>query len=298
MADIPPRQSLAERLLNCVGSDTTALARARLSAVRRILLFGLLVENLEAIARRSEAPDVATVAFVAGIGLCALAVWREGWGRLSCAIACLVTGAQLITNFPVHANHHVLIFICLAVLAGLDGPSEDEPVLAVQSLRWIIPIGFFWAGLQKVLYGYYFGGELLAYGIAETDRFAALFRWVLSDADFTRLRSDALREAGGPFRVDSTLFRALSNASYLGEIAVALPLFWQRTRTTAAVAGIGLIAAIEAGAREVFFGSLMVNLLLLYFPANWNARALPGFILFYLVLLATALGWLPDWEFT
>lgn len=288
----------SSRLLDLVGSDVPAMATARLSAVRRILLLGLLVENLDAIARRSEMPGPATLFFAVSIGVCAVAAWREGWGRLACALACPVVAAQLAWGFPVHANHHILTFICLAILAGLDGPSEEEPVLTVQTLRWIIPIGFFWAGLQKVLYGYYFGGELLAYGIAETDRFASLFQWILSDEEFARLRSEALWSAGGPFRVDSAALLLVSNLSYLGEIAIALPLLWRRTRTAAAVAGIGLIVVIEAGAREVFFGSLMVNLLLLYLPANWNARALPAFVLLYSVLLATALGWLPDWEFT
>lgn len=298
MTGFPVMRGSAARLLDCVGGDSPGLARARLSAVRRILLLGFAVEWVEAIASRGEAPQPFKIVLATGVGLCALAAWREGWGRSASAFACLLLAVQLVWAFPAHANHQIVMLICLAILAGLDGPSEAEPVMAVQTLRWIVPIGFFWAGIQKVLYGYYFGGELLAYAIAETERFASLFQWILSDQDFALLRSDALRAAGGPFRVDSPALLVISNASYLAEIAIALLLFWRPTRMAAALAGIGLIVAIQAGAREMFFGCLMVNLLLLFLPANWNARALPGFMLLYGLLLATALGWLPHWEFT
>jgi hypothetical protein len=298
VTDSPAKRDSTARLLDCVGGDSPGLARERLSALRRILLFGFAVECAEAIANRGETPHPVTIALATGAGLCALAAWREAWGRPASALTCLLIAVQLAWFFPTHANHQILMLICFGILAALDGPSEEEPVLAVQTLRWIVPIGLFWAGLQKLLYGYYFGGELLAYSIAETDRFASLFQWILSEQDFTLLRSDALWADGGPFRVDSPALLFVSNASYLGEITIGLLLLWRPTRIAAALAGIGLIVAIEAGAREMFFGSLMLNLLLLFLPANWNARALPGFMLLYTVLLATALGWLPHWEFT
>ena len=66
-----------------------------------------------------------------------------------------------------------------------------------------------------------------------------------------------------------------------------------RTRVLAAIASIGFVIMIELGARELTFGALMVNLLLLFLPGRWIKRLFPAFLLFYLYLAAHKLGLAP-----
>ncbi len=75
MTGFPVMRGSTARLLDCVGGDSPGLARARLSAVRRILLFGFAVEWVEAIASRGEAAQPFKIVLAAGVGLCALAAW-------------------------------------------------------------------------------------------------------------------------------------------------------------------------------------------------------------------------------
>ena len=66
-----------------------------------------------------------------------------------------------------------------------------------------------------------------------------------------------------------------SNITWLAELILPLGLLWQRTRATAMVMTILLFVAIQLGAREVFFGGMMVGLLLLFSRRDRLARLLP-----------------------
>jgi len=70
-------------------------------------------------------------------------------------------------------------------------------------------------------------------------------------------------------------------------ILIALPalLLWHRTRRFAMVASIALFLAIQIGAREIFFGGLMVGLLLLFSRRDRVATATPWIGAVYLVWL-------------
>ena len=48
----------------------------------------------------------------------------------------------------------------------------------------------------------------------------------------------------------------------------------------------------------IFFGLLMVLLLLLFTERDWNRRLLPVFAAFAIYLLAMTAGLLPRWYFT
>ena len=60
--------------------------------------------------------------------------------------------------------------------ARIVAPRVQE--LAVTALLWLLMIVLFYSGAQKLVYGYYFGGEFLAYVTATEDRFAFFFRHV------------------------------------------------------------------------------------------------------------------------
>ncbi len=57
------------------------------------------------------------------------------------------------------------------------------------------------------------------------------------------------------------------------------------------------MAVIECAARELFFGALFINLLLLFPRRDLNSRLLPLFVLLYGGLVALRL-FLPGWFLT
>ena len=64
-------------------------------------------------------------------------------------------------------------------------------------------------------------------------------------------------------------------------------------RSLAAVASILVVVAIEAAAREIVFGVLMVNLLFLFLPGKWNERAFLPSLGVYIYLIAAVFGLVP-----
>ena len=87
-----------------------------------------------------------------------------------------------------------------------------------------------------------------------------------------------------------------SNVSYLGELLLPVALVWKRTRAYAVPAAFALFLLIEAGAREIFFGVLFLNLLLLFSERDWIRRGLPLSLALYLLAFASRMGWLPGWN--
>jgi hypothetical protein len=227
-----------------------------------------------------------------------LAGLTRRWARPACGTLLALMAADHASAFPLNANHQYLGMIVLGLCCMLDPDQADEGRLLLQALRWLPVLGLLWAGLQKVLWGYYFDGTFLAYAISYNDSFAALFRWVLPVAEIDRLRALEFVVGAGPYRVASPLFVAISNLTWVGELLLPLLLVWRRTRPLGIVAVILHIAAIEAGARELFFGLLMVNLVLLYGRRDLNRLALPVSVVVLLYVLAMAGGVLPRWYFS
>ena len=60
--------------------------------------------------------------------------------------------------------------------------------------------------------------------------------------------------------------------------------------------GIALFVLIEAGAREIFFGVLFLNMLGLFAERDWIRRALPLSGVLYLLAFSSRMGWLPGWN--
>jgi hypothetical protein len=202
---------------------------------------------------------------------------------------------QAALSVPSTDNHFFLELYAVGLLC-LAGERDDDAWL-LGSLRWLAAIVLFQTGLQKVLYGQYFSGQLLAFLIGQGDRFALPFEWLVSAQEVARLQGyDPLRTGAGPYRVDSLLFVALSNGVWIAELALAPLLLLARTRLAATGAAIALVAAIQLGARELGFAFLFTSLLLL-FTRQGNARALPWLGVLYLYALAAVWLGLPggDW---
>lgn len=201
-------------------------------------------------------------------------------------IACVLVLVYIPSYLPDSANHVFLELLFLAFLSFLDERDEEEGVLLCSALRWLVAVVFLWTGVQKLLYGYYFDGQFLAYMAATKTWFGDVFRYLIPAEELQRLvafnepaASGTVvftpRIGAGPYSVHSALFVAVSNAVYVFEIVVGLLLLVPRTRVLAALASILFVVFIELGARELTFGFLITNAFMLYLPGNWVRRTFP-----------------------
>lgn len=290
---------MLDRLLRLVGEDADDVARSKATAFRRFLLLLLAVESWEALHHwAGKAGFPAHVGIAVVLTSCAALAWNVRLMRWATGVGALAMAAEIVLAFPRNANHHWLGLVLLALLTLFAAGRADEDAPLLEGLRWIAVIGLFWAGSQKVLYGYYFGGEFLTYAVARSARFAEFFALFVPADELARVRAIEYGPGAGPYRIDSPLFVLVSNLAYLPELLLPPLLLWCRTRLVGLTALVVYLFAIEIGAREVFFGLLMLQLLLLFTERDWNRRLLPVFVAFTLYLLAMSAGLLPRWEFT
>jgi hypothetical protein len=235
----------------------------------------------------------------AGLATCGLVAWRlPRYARGATVVGLAVLAIKLTASFPATSNHFFLEFLCIALLALCNVEQADERALLLSAARWLTLIVFFWSGLQKLLYGTYFDAAFLGFSISHKPSFAALFGWLVPAGEIARLQG--LRPLGpgaGPFAIQTPLAVVMANGVYLFEMLAPLLLVIRRTRGLAALATIGFVFCIEAGALELMFGALFLNLLLLFLPRPVNRTLLPGFAALYAVLVASRLGLLPKFWF-
>ena len=98
--------------------------------------------------------------------------------------------------------------------------------------------------------------------------------------------------------MDSVFFILMSNSVYVFEILAGILLLFRRTRVHAVLAAIAFVFMIECAARELTFGALMVNLVLLFLPGAWIKRLLPFFVIYYGYLVAMKVGIFPMFEYS
>jgi hypothetical protein len=210
---------------------------------------------------------------------------------LAIAAVMAVKGAML---FPFSSNHFFLELICLLMAGSFDTGDDDERDTMLIGLRWTLVIVLFYTGFQKLTYGTYFHGDFLGYMVSSSDRFADLFQLVIPGDELVRLRAlDAGTLGAGPYRVDSLLFVVAANVVYVCEIGFSILLVPHRTRAFAMAGAMVLIVVIELAAREVFFGMLFTQLVLLFARRDWNRRTLLWTALLYLYVVGSRLDLLP-----
>jgi hypothetical protein len=179
-------------------------------------------------------------------------------------------------------------------LAALCDP--EQPVEArrfVASAQWVTVVVLFYSGVQKVVQGYYFDGSMLTYSLS-TNSFRGILQLLLPASEFERLAALGGAAGEGPYSVDSPLLLAASNGIWLAELSLPALMLWRRTAPLAALATLVLLLGIEIGAREVFFGLIFSNGVLLFLPAAWQRWALPFTVSLLGALLASRLGLLPE----
>jgi len=281
----------SKRILGAVGDSKETDTDTQLWAFAVIMLIHVSARQLQRVDDPSElGPALVLVA-------CLAAVAARRLVRPALTIAAGITFHTLWLAFPFASNHLMLETLVLVALASFDLRRSEEREVLLQGLRWGTVIVLFHTGVQKLLHATYFDGQFLGYEIAATERFAAMFQLVIPEAEFDRLRSlDTLQAGTGPYSVQSPLFLLMSNGVYVFELSAPFFLAWKRTRVLAAVAAGLFLVSIEAGAREIMFGLLFANLLMLFLPGPVNRRLIVPLALVYSLVILSLFGMLPDWD--
>ena len=272
------------------------LLRGRLPAFSRTFVLIVACELWSEVARVEGMWPGARLAVAVLFTACAAAIWTRWKPRAAAGMAAALLAIRLACFFPLSANHYYLevLHAFFLTLPGEDAREED---LLLRAVRMTVVVGLIASGVQKVLHGYYFGGEFLCFMLAHDPRFEVL-KHLVPASEHLRLQAIETAVGAGPYRVDSWPLLAASNLTYILEIVLPIGLLLQRTRAAALCASIAFIFAIEVAARELFFGALMISSLLLFARSDLHRRLMPFFAALCLYLLATSLGLLPAWRFT
>jgi len=132
--------------------------------------------------------------------------------------------------------------------------------------------------------------------LLQEPRFERIFSLLLPASEAQRIRSYNGLDGAGPYLVSAPLWLLASNLVWILEIGLAAALFVARTRCAALFVGIVFVALIEIGAREILFGLLFVNLLLMFLSTDANRRFVPIVAITCAIAILVQLGWLPAVE--
>lgn len=298
-AALTERDGPIARLRNLTGRDAPDEARRKAILFRQLFAALYAVEAWDSAAQLADDPSLPwSVALAALATLAAVLAAPERWHRAGLALLAACVAIQVVVAFPATANHHYLLLCCATLLLLLRVDIGTEVEQLTGTLRALFCIALFYAGAQKLAWGYYFDGEFLAFAAARLPRFAAVLAPLVPDGELARLASIPVADGAGPFRIASVPFVLASNLAYVAELTLPPLLLVPRLRRLGVALVVAYFAAIEAAAREVFFGGLMVLLVLLFCSSDAlrRARALYAVALAY--VLAMVLGLLPRWEFT
>lgn len=216
--------------------------------------------------------------------------------RVALVGGAIVQLARVVAEFPSTANHAYLQAFLLVVAAVLsfDARPAARAELVV-SFRFALAIVLIVAGLQKAFYGDYFEGRLLAILLSKHERYRWLFASFIDAGELARLQTLDTHAAGsGPFRVDSVVFYALSNIAWIAEIVLGVLLMY-RHRAAPVLTALFFVA-IEASAREIVFGLVMLGLTSLYLVPAHASRALRVLLALTWLFVLVAMKWLPGAE--
>lgn len=248
-------------------SDTTGLR-----AFELILILVVATEYwLRAVPKWGQLAPAYGVHLAIASVLCLVALnptWRRAaLGALAASHAVLVW-----REFPATGNHAYLEVGLLGLAAFLDAGDATDADTYAGAVRWLGAAIFFWSGVQKVVHGYWFDGQYLAFSL-DSAGFRPVLGLLVPPDELTRLAAYHGEVGDGPYIVRSLPLLAVSNVTWVVELLLAPFLLWPKTRTVAALTGLALIAAIEVGARELFFGLVFANAILLFLPGAWHRRA-------------------------
>lgn len=296
--------SFAERCLAWAGDDAPPAVRAsQLRSLQLAMVATVVFEftqfaafrrvhavvDVEGVFDRAALPwTLVALPIALGLTLLGLVIARHDRARrIAGAGAATVMAMIALTIFPNTPNHYPLIVLVLGMLAFYDPAKDEETAMALAGIRWLFAIALFLSGLQKILYGAYFGGEFFAFRIANDPLFASPFSWLMPSEEFARLRAlGGMTEGAGPFRSSWWGLAAAANITWIAELVLPVLLLVRRTRPWAIAAVILFFIGIEVAPREIFFGAVAIQLVLVFGRRDWNGRLMPLWILVLVALTA------------
>ena len=286
-------EAWVDRFLAALDGDDPATAPSKVRAFQGIFVLILCVEYWARATPTTNDLGVSSWVVLPLVSALGVVTLSPRWGRLGFVGLAAAQCVRLWNDFPGAGNHSYLeLFLCL-LCAFIDVRERDERTLFLRSVRWMTCVVFFYAGLQKLVHGYYFRGELLAYSLG-IEAFKPVLRLLLPQADFVRLSQYHGKAGDGPYLLSSWGMLALSNGTYLFEMGLVPLLVWRRTRQFAVVAGLLFVCAIETVARELFFGLIYVNMLLLFTHRDVHRRAVGVFAVVLACMLLVRFKVLPE----
>jgi hypothetical protein len=287
-------RTVLDRILAIARDAGPSAAHEQIRAFRRvILLYGAARSWLWASVPHGA--SIFDVIAAVGLTICLLLSLRKEMELWSVRLALPFVLLLIAVSFPTTPNHYYLELIALILLSTVAGEGiEEQEETALAALRWVAAIVLFQTGLQKVLYGLYFRGDIFAFLIGQDPRFATLFGAVVAPEEISRLASyDALRTGVGPYRLDSFPVVAASNLTYVVELALPSLMMIRTTRRWAAWAAVAFVLLIQLGAREAGFAVVFSSLLLLFQADVPLRRVLPALAVLFLLAIGAAHGFLP-----
>ncbi len=285
-----------ERRLAFLDGDEPSTRLPKLRAFETVVLLILVAEYWARAIPKWDGLATSYVVILGPATACCLIGLAPRFRRVAFAALAVMHAMVIWGEFPAAGNHAYLELLLCLLGAGLDVTDEADQVLFLRAVRWLTITIFFYAGLQKLVHGYWTAGQYLAFSVW-IDSFRPVLAALIPDDDFARLLSFTRQVGDGPYLVTSPLFLAASNGAYLAEMVVAVLLALPATRRLGVVSGIVLLLAIEVAAREVFFGALVVNALLLFLPRARNGWLVPTVAVAMAALLLVRLGVLPEMKF-
>ena len=276
---------MGERIFDRVGIDDRDLAERKLDAFRRWALVLLAFESVITVRYTPYSSALPALGiFALAFFLCLGLGWGRRFARPALATAAVLELGLLFFAFPDNANHQVLALVVLLLLLLVDSKTSEEPadaVVCLQSIRWIVLGGFFWAGVAKLLSGHWFDAGFLTWRVAIDPGFARVFAWMIPGEELARLMALGHEPGAGPFRVSSPGLVLVSNLTWIAELLLPVGLLFASTRRLCVALSLALLVAIQLGAREVFFAGWMTAGFLLFLERDRLTPLLPVLVLFF-----------------
>ena len=283
----------AEALLSRMDGDARGSQPGKIQAFQIILALVIATEYwVKALNAWDELVAAELVALTVATVLAA-AVVHGRWRRIALGSFAVLQAWYVIAHFPHTGNHRYLEMVVAFLLAFLDDEDELERQLALRSLRWIVVTVLFYSGLQKLVHGYWFRGQFLAYS-AWREHFRAALETVLPGAELERLSSYTAAVGDGPYLVSTPTLAVISNAVWILEIALAVLLIPRTTRKFAWIAACTFVLATEIVARELMFGVEFIAALSLFAWRDVTRWMVVPAAIVLAVLVCMRLGLVPD----
>lgn len=230
--------------------------------VRTLPLHAAVYATLAAI----DFPQLPTRVLAVVLWGAAILALRFRVARMASFLACVLLTVHL---FPLVPNHGYLFCFALFIGALFETASAIERSAIADGFRYLAAIVWFWSGVQKAWSGTWSHGQLLAYEIGHSPRFAPIFGWLTTRSERHAFRSD------GPFIANATL-SMVGCSIWILEIGIGIGLLLlpSRHRKHCTWAAMALLVGIEIVARESIFGVLMLALLVPSLDIRLRARYL------------------------